>query len=270
MRGHNSAGLFAGQRRELAIIAVLSGGLCCLLVGMAGMGLVAYRQYTQNRVAVLTPTPSPEATATLTVDATATMLSHLQELATASFFEPFDDNLNGWTIGSEDGDFWTGYRRVNNGHYEWDMRLIRRNLIAWGDYESQPILKDFDAVVDVWLKKGNLENSCYGLLFRAADSGFDDGAYAFSVCDSGRYRISYHVNGEWEALIDWSTSPLIHAGNWNQLEVLARGSDFQFMINGEQIASLKDTRAEQGHVSVFADLYDLTPVTLWFDNFALK
>jgi hypothetical protein len=59
-------------------------------------------------------------------------------------------------------------------------------------------------------------------------------------------------------------------GDWNLLEVSARGEDFSVWINHQLMLTFTDSRLPNGSVSILLDLYGEAPVQIECDFFALQ
>lgn len=92
---------------------------------------------------------------------------------------------------------------------------------------------DFDFRVDARAIDSPLDNA-YGIIFRAQDR---QNYYLFQVSSDGYYRVVRVLDGDERELSTWVDMPIVRQGlnATNQLRVVARGSEFQFYINGEQV-----------------------------------
>ncbi len=211
------------------------------------------------------------AQATQNARSTATVSARQTERANYPLIETFENNKKAWYTGEKDGEFFAGKRLIENGAYRWEIDVVKQTFVAWANYESQEALGDFDVYVDGILKVGDPENYCYGFLFRESPEGFDEGAYTFEVCEGGSFSVSYYTkeNG-WEQISGWLTSEAIQAGDWNTLEISARGRHFVFTVNEVQIFEMEDDRQPTGYLSLLIDVLEEAPGTIWFDNFGLQ
>lgn len=211
------------------------------------------------------------AQAALDANTTATVIAHQTERANYPFIETFDNNKKAWATGKSDSELYAGTKSVENGAYIWDITGVKETFITWENYKSQKALGDFDVSVDGMLKAGDPANYCYGFMFREAPEGFEHGAYVFDVCESGSFETSYYNKADgWQQISGWQTSDAIKAGDWNRIEISARGSHFVFTVNDVQIFAMDDSRQATGYLSVMLDVLDKSPGTVWFDNFGLQ
>jgi hypothetical protein len=83
--------------------------------------------------------------------------------------------------------------------------------------------------------------------------------------------LAYHDGeGGWQDITEWVESDAIIEGDWNLIEVSARGSNYKVYINHQQVADVVDPRLTGGQVSILIDVYELTPGRIEFDFFALQ
>jgi hypothetical protein len=231
--------------------------------------LVLQAQATATALALQT-----QATATalaLQTQATATAEAHRAELMTYQYFDPFNSNTNEWRESDEENKFWQGSTRIENGVYTWQVTEIYDTFISWADFEPVESVSDFDVAVLARRQAGNPGEYCYGLLFRKSPEGFNSGNYSFSVCDNGYFAINYYnETGGWEKILDWTETSAIQPGDWNLLEISARGANFKLFINNQQVGEFNDSRLSEGTVSLYIDVYEKETGTIQFDDFALQ
>ncbi len=87
------------------------------------------------------------------------------------------------------------------------------------------------------------ESVNYGLQFRWVDS---NNFYAFNVADTGEFIVYLMYRGQWQILLDWTSSDAIKPGEANLLAVKADKASLTFYINDEQVAQFNDTRLTSG------------------------
>ncbi|RPH63211.1 MAG: DUF1080 domain-containing protein [Chloroflexi bacterium] len=296
-------------RRDLSVILAILLGICCLLLAAGGGGYYLFNQYAATQTAqsmvtsqaiekaqatnlayatgtaravavqatgtaaaqVMRATATAAAQATLEARAAATVIARHTEQAGYGFTDPFDDNDNHWNAGEEDNEFWVGDIRVENGAYIWEVKTVKQAFIGWNNYENHEAQADFDVYVDARLQSGDPAINCYGIMLREDAEGFKQGAYTFSVCENGYYQVSYYTEADgWDQISDWQTSSAILSGEWNRLEVSARGAHFVFRINDQEVFAMDDSRQDKGFISLYVDFYEKNPAVVWFDNFGLQ
>lgn len=219
-------------------------------------------------------TQHAQATATaeaFTIQSTATAVARESAIAAYTYFDPFDDNTIDWRVGAEDNEYWQGSIAIKDGAYTWQVASAKQGFMTWANFEPLADLADFDAALRVRRVLGEPHQACFGLLFRQAPDGFDGGAYIFSVCDNGYYKLLYFAtqNG-WDVLQDWTLTEALNEGDWNLLEVSARGEDFTVWINHQPMLTFTDDRLPSGSVSLLLDIYGVAPIQIEFDFFALQ
>lgn len=278
-------------RQDVIILLSILAIICCLSIGISAGGYYVYQQFSENQSISGTATSQYMATkikqdtaaqATVQAQATATALAlqakasataqaKLTELAGYRYHDPFSANENDWREDIEDNEYWTGSTSIENGSYTWQVDNVSETFIAWADFAQELTLKDFDVAVQARRSEGLPENMCYGILFRKAADGFDSGAYVFSVCEHGYFAINYYdVDNGWLSIQDWTETTAPIPGDWNLLEISARGANFSLSINHQQVAEFSDERLPEGSVALFIDVYEKEPGAIQFDNFSLQ
>ena len=127
-------------------------------------------------------------------------------------------------------------------------------------------MTDFSLAIDV-MRSGTSGNAA-GLIFRIVDSGYQS-YYIFLVDDINHtYHIARNNRGDWKTLADWNYSGAIKPGEFNRIEVSARGPQFTFFINGTKVTSINDTAISIGKVGILASVYNNGDLdTIIFKNF---
>ena len=142
------------------------------------------------------------------------------------------------------------------------LQILQPGQVAWA--RSQSNFADFDLQVEATQLSGP-ENNEYGVLVRMDD---DDHFYAFSISGDGYARVSRYEEGRWELLgPDWTPQPAIQPGAaTNLLAVSARGAEFTFTVNGEEVAQVEDATLSKGAIGLYAGAFDQPEVKISFDN----
>lgn len=105
---------------------------------------------------------------------------------------------------------------------------------------AKPYFDDFDLRVQGKAADGDPTNG-YGVIFRFQGSGNrskeDDSYYVFLVSSDGYYKVDRVINGDSKEISLWIPSPAVHQGIGavNSLRVIARGDEFQFFVNDQQV-----------------------------------
>lgn len=142
------------------------------------------------------------------------------------------------------------------------ISVMSPNQLAWAEAGKE--LKDFHLTVEATQVAGPNDNE-YGVLVRMQDR---HNFYAFSISGDGYFLVSRFVDGVRQPMgTDWSPSDAILRGaKTNILEVIARGSRFTFIVNGQQLAQVEDDRFSHGDIGLYAGSFYEGGVEVSFDN----
>lgn len=184
-----------------------------------------------------------------------------EELRQDSDFSQWDtllfDNFlsnedNNWLVGSQSSEYFEPMNRViADGRYRWEANVSRANSISkvWlGDYQ----VSDFHLIVNSKHILGTRANSAWGVIFRLQDNY---NYYWFRMTDSKFFGVAVAEAGQWRDLVQWTRTEAIKPNGVNQLEVIARGAHFVFLINGQIVSEADDDRFAQGLVGVAIEGY---------------
>ena len=132
-----------------------------------------------------------------------------------------------------------------------------KNLI-WSDYYIQA---DFTIV-------GTPSYYEYGFVMRLAQ---DEELFYSLTCSSDGDWSFYYFDGEWQAIQDWTVSPVIDGMEKNpRLGILLDGSTFTLFFDNQLVAEVTDPMAyaAEGTISLAAatGIDQLDPLTVLFDN----
>jgi hypothetical protein len=241
------------------------------------LGLTATSQYlvTATQLAIeAQATQAAQGTATaeaFAIQSTATAAARESAITAYTYYDPFDENINGWRVGVEDNEYWQGSIAINDGVYSWQVASVKQGFFTWGEFKPRQDLGDFDVALRIRRVLGEPNRACYGLLFRQAASRIESGVYILTVCDNGYYKVIYFddQNGL-DILQDWTLTTALNQGDWNLLEVSARGEDFTVWINHQPMLTFTDSRQPSGRVSILLDIFGEAPVHIECDFFALQ
>ena len=241
------------------------------------LSLTATSQYlvTATQLALeAQATQAAQATATaevFAIQSTATALARESAIMAYEHFDPFDQNTLNWRVGVEDNPYWQGSTNIEDGFYIWEITAVKETFFTWSDFTPIYDIEDFDVALRVRRVQGEPHQACFGLLFRQSASGIDGGTYILSVCDNGYFKVLYYeVENGLDVLQDWTPTEALHSGEWNLLEISARGEDFTIYINHLQVLTFKDSRLPSGKISILIDHFSETPSLIAFDFFALQ
>ncbi len=256
--------------RKLVCSMLVVYGLC--IVGLVGTTIFGLDRRSKRLSANATSTAL--AVATGHANATATAVARATEQAQYSLINRFDINNYSWRQGTEDNEYWSGYTAFENGVYVWEVKEAKGAFISWADFPGNDDIRDFDVYVDTKVVKGEPSAVCSGLLFRKSPEDSQKGGYYyFSLCHGGTAEIRYYSNKDgWENI---AAVPYYHFlfrphGEWDRLELSARGSHFLFSINGDKIYEMEDDRQEVGGIALVIELTEKAPARIVFDNFGLQ
>jgi major membrane immunogen (membrane-anchored lipoprotein) len=171
--------------------------------------------------------------------------------------DDFSDPASGWQAESD--------AAAEVAYYDGVMRVLVKspNSLAWAYSERE--LSDFGLTVEATQVSGPDDNE-YGVLVRVKDP---EHFYRFSISGDGYYLVSKHDGEEWEVLSgeDWASSEAIHQGMAvNLLEVACRGETMVFLVNGIQLAEVRDSSYPRGGVGLYAGSFFEPGVEIHFDD----
>ncbi len=159
------------------------------------------------------------------------------------FADDFMDNKAGWRAfnGRE------GSAAVGDGRLL--LTVIGPSQDVWttmrGSYD------DFRLEIDGGLMSG-ADDTSYGVIFRYQD---DANYYQFDVDGQGSYTLGKIVKGDWEPIIDLTSSDAIQAGQaLNHFEVRAVGDRITVSVNGRRLDQVQDATFARGAIGVTAGL----------------
>jgi hypothetical protein len=127
---------------------------------------------------------------------------------------------------------------------------------------------DFTLDVDATQVGGPNDNS-YGVLIRYVD---EKNFYRLDISGDGYYAVNKYQAGKWIKLQDWTESAAIKTdAATNHLQVIARGNQFAFNINGQPVTTFSDDEFKQGDIGLTAGtLFDNAGVQIAFDNLTVS
>jgi hypothetical protein len=179
--------------------------------------------------------------------------------------EVFTDNQLGWPLGLKQDHSLAVTSTLKDGRYRWVVKVDNGNSYFNLVPTHSPSMTDFVAAVNV--KFGSNvpdELVAYGLTFRQVD---DDYGF-FGITPAGMWQaLEVHHTGIYQRIL--SSSELIDTrpGTTNRVEVIARGSDFVFLINGEQVGTLS-AEIDPGQIGLGVDaLQSAAAAEVEFTNF---
>lgn len=133
------------------------------------------------------------------------------------------------------------------------------------------------AVTATMRKVGGPAGGGYGLIVRDQGPGPRDGInqagrfYVFAAGDRGTFGIWRRDGERWDELVPWTDSSAVHAGgDANQLVARAVNERLTFLVNGIEVASVRDAAPSEGAVGVFVggDLNEVVLEHLLVESFS--
>ncbi len=168
-------------------------------------------------------------------------------VGTLLLYDDFANNAHGWWTGNASADVSRlKEARIQNGEY---IVLTHKKDTSWRvTCEDCGTFDDVYYEANVRYVSGPTDFG-YGLIVRG-DSGMDSG-YLFSISADGSFRIAKDVTDTVVALVRWTNDPVIQVKGTNRLGVLARGSAFEFFINGKSVARISDSARTRGYIGLY-------------------
>ena len=181
-------------------------------------------------------------------------------------FTSNDDNY--WLVGTQSSEYFDPVKRViADGRYRWEAKVSKANSIskAWlGDHR----VSDFHLTVNSKHIAGTRANSAWGVIFHVQDN---HNYYWFRMTDSKFFAVSVTENGQWRDLRAWTRTETIKPNGVNQLEVIAHGAHFVFLINGQIVSEADDNQFNRGLIGLGIEGYTQgEELTFDFLDFTLR
>lgn len=168
-------------------------------------------------------------------------------------FDGFVSNHHDWLVGNENSDYFAPLQRtLGEGRYRWEAKVTEKApsiSTAW--LKGYPV-SDFHLIANCKHILGSRAGSGWGLVFRVLDG---KNYYHFHIIDDRQFAFSAYVNGKWETPVNWTSSNAIKLNGVNQLEVVASGQHFSFLINGKLVSETEDNTFQQGLVGLAVEGY---------------
>jgi hypothetical protein len=151
---------------------------------------------------------------------------------------------------------------------------------AWASASYVATYGNFDYEARLW--RTGCDGCSHGIMVRGTPYPLGSGyrwnnGYGFYINRDGTYAIFKYTNGSYTALKSWTTSSAINEGNaWNELRVVASGSNLYFYINDTFVWAGSDSSHSWGRVGItmardtsssnqlWADWAELTPLSTTF------
>ena len=128
-------------------------------------------------------------------------------------------------------------------------------------------VEDFYLAVDCQQISGAEDAAC-GVLLRKMDG--DHYYYYFSIGTDQSVRMQAWLESEWTSLLN-EKNQAIQPWKVNRMIVIAQGSHFLFLVNGQYVAELDDENIALGKVGLMIGLNHAEDTAAFeFDNFELR
>ncbi len=136
---------------------------------------------------------------------------------------------------------------------------------TWVYFEMDAVTVDNVRIDTVAENKGANKNNV-SLFCRYTE---DEGWYEFNIANDGQWWIyRYDANSNNYVQLYSGGSTAIHMGkDTNEYTAVCDGDTLTLYINGTQVRSVKDRNLESGLAGLSLSSFDVTPVTVEFDNF---
>ena len=175
------------------------------------------------------------------------------------YADDFSNSNNGWKVVND--------KAIQIRYQDGALHFTIDDLdqIAWSTAGKR--FENFTLDVDATQLEGPSDNS-YGVLIRYVD---EKNFYRLDISGDGYLAVNKYQAGKWVKLLDWTESAAIkREAATNHLQVIARGNQFTFNVNGETVTTFSDDEFKQGDIGLTAGtLFDNAGVHIAFDNLTL-
>ena len=129
-----------------------------------------------------------------------------------------------------------------------------------------PFPKQSNVIIEVKAKVvASGGNSGYGIAFRE-----NDGNYYYLRISDNRYGIDKRFQQKWETLHSLTKSDYIKTdGSSNVLKVACLGDTIEVSVNGQWLATIKDSSFNEGRIALVAEGAEGKDTVVTFDNFKI-
>jgi hypothetical protein len=178
--------------------------------------------------------------------------------------ESFNTDYGGWSTGKRDDGNAAVEVSIAEGKYL--VKVTSRKPGIWCSLTQGQSFSNFFYSIMIERRIAP-EKSDYGLAFRAGRTDF----YFYNInAQAQEYMVGKYSKNAMEQILPWRHSDHIDPLGVNHIGVLALGSRFFLMANGEDIDSFEDATLEKGEVGVAFQLYEPQAyMVLAFDDAAV-
>ena len=173
------------------------------------------------------------------------------------YFDDFSDPASGWYV---DDDESRRYAHVSGEYQIWLKTAPQWRAVT-------PGFPCEDCAIEVEGRLASSAYGAYGIMFAITS---DWHGYVFRVDAEQQYSL-FRVTDQWDALVDWTASPHLNAGQAvNHLRVVRNGADIELYANGQYLATATDDALSGSlRVGLYARAQQTAGVDARFDNFAV-
>lgn len=266
--------------------ALISGGALAVPPMITAQQETQVQAVTQTRLALITPTlpptetprnsPTPSRTPTTTLTPTRTLIPTQTPsitptpLATSSLGEigqwpvlltdSFASNANNWTTIDVNRPDDLVSINVVGSTYHWEVEAVDGFWLPVG-FDLGPV-RDFYASIDT-TAQSEADYFHYGIIFRAnGERSF----YYFALTQQAEPFFGLYYNDRWTRSVTFDPLPELVNPDTNRLGVIAEGSHFTFMLNGQPVASIEDDHLPYGSLGLAIGQDGGEKVVFDFDN----
>jgi hypothetical protein len=182
-------------------------------------------------------------------------------------FDSFTANDNHWRSENQPNEYFAKFNQgIAEGRYRWEAYSSRScHSTAW--LKGYPV-SDFHLSVNGKHIRGSRAGSGWGVVFRVQDN---QNCYWFRITDSQFFSVWMIQESQWQSLVDSTRTDAIKPQGVNQLEVIANGSHFTFLINGRVVSEIDNEDFPQGLVGVAIEVFNAGEETTFdFLDFTLR
>jgi hypothetical protein len=167
-------------------------------------------------------------------------------------FDSFTANDNRWRSNDQADEYFSKFNQgIAEGRYRWEG-LSRRSCLSTAWLMGYPV-SDFHLIVNGKHIRGSRTGSGWGVVFRVKDN---QNCYWFRIMDSQFFSVWVVKESQWQSLVDSTRTDAIKPYGVNQLEVIANGSHFVFLINGQVVGEIEAEHFPKGLVGVAIEVFN--------------
>jgi len=183
-------------------------------------------------------------------------------------FDNFASNDNNWLVGSKTSEYFNPLNQViADGRYRWEAETSRPSSMSTAWLKGYQV-SDFHLTANAKHILGSRAKSAWGVIFRVQDN---QNYYWFHMTDTRFFAVWVMKEGQWTNLVESTRTETIKPNGVNQLEVIASGTHFTFLINGQIVSEVDDDRFPPGLVGLAIEGYAKGEKTVFdFLDFTLR